>query len=138
MTEASEGVPNADVMATKRSMFDLSDDEDDNFLAAAAEASSVDKLQRDDKEAVGMTTEQAARAEKNRLKAVALKKARLAAKDIKVPDHITGEKATAAGQGAKKPVEVVDTGAGFFIEEDDVGEMTQAVEKPAPIIEPDR
>jgi len=124
-------------MATKRSMFDLSDDEDDNFLAAAAEASSVDKLQRDDKEAVGMTTEQAARAEKNRLKAVALKKARLAAKDIKVPDHITGEKA-AAGQGAKKPVEVVDTGAGFFIEEDDVGEMTQAVEKPAPIIEPDR
>ena len=124
-------------MATKRSMFDLSDDEDDNFLAAAAEASSADKLQRDDKEAVGMTTEQAARAEKNRLKAVALKKARLAAKDIKAPDHITGEKA-AAGQGAKKPVEVVDTGAGFFIEEDDVGEMTQAVEKPAPIIEPDR
>ena len=86
-----------------------------------------------------MSADQAARAEKNRLKAVALKKARLMSKDIAAPAHITGEKQSES-LAVKKPVEVVDTGAGFFIDEEDeeLAEATQTKEKPAPIIEPDR
>jgi len=131
-------------MATKRSMFDLSDDED--FVQAVDETSKPV-----DQEVVavpktsgtpGMTSDQLARAEKNRLKAVALKKARLmTALDtgIKAPKHITGEdKADTSSQDRKK--ETIDTGAGFFIDDEDDDLLAAAVvqEKPAPIIDPDR
>jgi len=145
--------------APKRSMFDLSDDggsdsDADDALLLAAEAAERDQPVDDrlqprppvtedtsPNEKPKMTSDQAARAEKNRLKAVALKKARLASKEIRAPDHITGENGPSSSQGneAKKKAEVVDSGAGFFIdEEEEEGLASQAVEKPAPIIEPDR
>ena len=74
---------------------------------------------------------------------MALKKARLASKEIRAPDHITGENGPSSQQNeaAKKKAEVVDSGAGFFIDEEEefgLDGASQAVEKPAPIIEPDR
>jgi len=132
--------------ASKRSMFDLSDDEDeDDALLVAASQEVEERPEEPDQTGSKMTADQSARAEKNRLRAVALKKARLMSKEIAAPAHITGETQTGkeagkTGAAGKKPAESVDTGAGFFIDEEDeqTQPITQTREKPAPIIEPDR
>merc|ERR1711997_291853 len=77
---------------------------------------------------------------RNRMKALALKKARLIANPYPNPkakeDFLTGEKQT-----KEKETKLVDSHAGFFIEETEGGETsssTVAEPMPAPIIEPDR
>jgi len=83
-----------------------------------------------------MTNYQKDRAEKNRMKAVALKQARLQAhpyskKEMKT---VTGEKIT-----KEKEKKLIDGGGGFFIEEDDENdEPLKIVEVPAPIMPPDQ
>ena len=80
---------------------------------------------------------QKSRAEKNRMKAIALKKARLSAQPYPDPKHenLLGEK---LNQGKEK--KIVDTKAGFFIEEENPEDAVQGTleDMPAPIIEPDR
>ena len=131
-------------MATKRSMFDLSDDED--FVAAACATPNKTESEAEPQPAKAMTTDQSARAEKNRLKAVALKKARLMTaldSGIQAPKHITGEDPKEPSNKETGKKETIDTGAGFFIDEDDeafggAADGPVLNEKPAPIVEPDQ
>uniref|UniRef100_A0A667WX36 Xeroderma pigmentosum, complementation group A n=1 Tax=Myripristis murdjan TaxID=586833 RepID=A0A667WX36_9TELE len=73
-----------------------------------------------------------AKIERNRQRALMLRQARLASRPL------------AAGEGATsaKVSKTIDSGAGFFIEEDEDGEEEEGVQKkvvhqPAPVIEPD-
>lgn len=111
-------------MSEEDNLFE--DDIDESFLLAASTST--------------LTDAQKNRAEKNRLKAVALKKARLLTKpDQEQQDFLTGDKL----EKKRKKVEtkLVDTNAGFFIEETP-GEVVEAKEEskplPAPVLEPDR
>ena len=110
----------------KTSMFDLPE------VEVKSEPSTSSKL----------TLYQKARAEKNRLKAMTLKQARLLSrpyqdpKSSKMRDVATGDKIG----GMDKTKKVVDSGAGFFIEDDeeDALDPDKFTSLPAPIIEPDR
>ena len=119
-------------------MFDIPDDDDDLLAAAAAEEPPAMSFPPDDGSG-GMSQAQADRAEKNRLKAVALKKARLMTaldSGIQAPKHITGEDPKPE---TSKKTETIDTGAGFFIdEEDEDSQGVPAAPLLAPIIDPDR
>jgi len=116
--------------ATDDNFFD--DGADDELLAASEDASASPKV-------TSMTTAQKSRSEKNRMKALALKKARLIANPYPNPkskeDFLTGEKIT-----KEKETKLVDTNAGFFIEETEGGETstTLAEPLPAPVVQPDR
>ena len=75
------------------------------------------------------------------MKAIALKKARVSAQPYPNPkaENILGEKLISQ----KKEKQLVDTKAGFFIEEDDKDPNAQSLQgniepMPAPVIEPDR
>jgi len=107
-------------------MEDFFDDNADEDLLAAVEGPSKP-----------LTDAQRSRAEKNRMKAIALKKARVSAQPYPNPkaENILGEKLNSQ----KKEKQIVDTKAGFFIEEDD-NELFQGNTEPmpAPVIEPDR
>jgi len=86
-----------------------------------------------------MTAAQKSRAERNRMKAVALKKARLITHPYPNPnskeDFLTGEKIS-----KEKETKLVDTNAGFFIEETEGGETSSTLAEPipAPVVQPDR
>ena len=111
------------IMESQEDFFDDSADAD---LLAAVEGPSRP-----------MTDAQRSRAEKNRMKAIALKKARISAKPYPDPkaENVIGEKLNAG----RKEKQLVDTKAGFFIEEDDTDNFQGNVEPlPAPVIEPDR
>ncbi len=76
------------------------------------------------------------------MKAIALKKARLSAQPY--PDPKSGKEDFLTGEKIKKVKEtkLVDTNAGFFIEEVDDDELASASQpsepRPAPVVEPDR
>jgi hypothetical protein len=98
----------------KASIFDDDDDEEllklvefDENPASTSETSS------------GLSEGQKSRAEKNRLKALALRKARLTARPYPEPKKFVDPLDEAAGSSSKKAeTKLVDTNAGFFIEED--------------------
>jgi len=110
------------------SIFD--DGFDDDLLAASEHTST---------KATSMTEAQKSRAERNRMKAMALKKARLISNPYPNPkareDFLTGEKVT-----KEKETKLVDTNAGFFIEETEEGESSSTLAEPipAPVVQPDR
>ena len=86
-----------------------------------------------------MSINQKSRAEKNRLKALSLKKARLIQpkNDQARIDSLTGEEIKA---GPKDPPKQIDSGAGFFIEEEEEGGDDRAKIQtiPAPFMESDK
>jgi len=112
---------------------DCFDDDFDNDLLVAAESNEAKDVSQK------ISDSQKARAEKNRMKAIALKKARLSAQPYPDPkkkeDFLTGEKVKET-----KETKLVDTNAGFFIEETDGPEGQQVISEPlpAPVIEPER
>merc|ERR1719216_834730 len=101
-------------------------------------------LAADQGESSRLSEAQKSRAEKNRLKAIALKKARLSAQPYPDPkkksatdsknDLITGESVG----NSKAETKLIDTNAGFFIEEsEDEPKATPTMEcLPAPVREP--
>jgi len=103
-------------------------------------------LAADQGESSRLSEAQKSRAEKNRLKAIALKKARLSAQPYPDPkkksatdsknDFITGESVG----NSKAETKLIDTNAGFFIEEsEDEPKATPTMEcLPAPVVEPER
>merc|ERR1712001_153943 len=103
-------------------------------------------LAADQGESSRLSEAQKSRAEKNRLKAIALKKARLSAQPYPDPkkksatdsknDLITGESVG----NSKAETKLIDTNAGFFIEEsEDEPKATPTMEcLPAPVVEPER
>ncbi len=115
------------------SSSDLFDEDGDELLMNVVEGASQ------------MTEAQKTRAEKNRLKAIALKKSRLARTTPysdasgaeKKKDFLTGDEVQKT-----KETKLKDTNAGFFIEEEEGGDDDDfdqiAKEIPAPVVEPDR
>ncbi len=103
----------------KKSIFDLGEDDGEDQAEQVKEekgmsSSCLNKFQRD-------------RAEKNRQKALTLRQARI---------NETGVTAKANLEKQKVPI---DSGAGFFIEDEDEDEECRPLEsRPAPIVEPDR
>lgn len=103
-------------------------------------------LAADQGESSGLSEAQKSRAEKNRLKAVALKKARLSAQPYPDPkqksaadsknDFITGESL----KTSKAETKLIDTNAGFFIEESEDEPRAKPTMEclPAPVVEPER
>jgi len=111
----------------------FNDGADDDLLAASEDTNP---------KVTSMTAAQKSRAERNRMKAVALKKARLIANPYPNPkskedfEKVTGEKIN-----KEKETKLVDTNAGFFIEETEGGENSTAAfaePLPAPVVIPDR
>ena len=124
-------------------LFDDVDDNDDELLLLATDHAEQETSSKPSSQTVELSEAQKQRAEKNRLKALSLKKARLASR----PYPETKKFVDPLDEGnAKKPgqheIKLVDTNAGFFIEED-VNEPGGHVEfeverEPAPVLEPDR
>lgn len=132
----------------KRSMFDLEEDqvkaEEDIKQETAEAATSASTSSKS-----GLTAAQRARAERNRLKALTLKQARLISRGggssqsgenthKVVIDTLTGDRTDIT-----KEKRVVDSGAGFFIEDEEEGAedddaRVNLADVPAPILEPDR
>ena len=126
----------------------LFDEDDDLMIAATSTASETETAPKDDEVKIEPKTEEAptdltmaqkARMEKNRLKAMSLKQARLqmrpsSSKD-QSRDSVTGEKVIHV-----KEKKVVDSGAGFFIdeEEEEAFDPANVKELPAPILKPDQ
>jgi hypothetical protein len=113
------------------SVFD--DVDDHEFLLAAESLEETSSSQ--------MTEVQKARAEKNRLKALSLKKARLTARPYPEPKkHV--DPLDEGKKSSQHETKLVDTNAGFFIEEDPEGPddhlELELDREPAPVIEPDR
>ncbi|TRY71992.1 hypothetical protein TCAL_03958 [Tigriopus californicus] len=118
----------------------LFDDDDDLLEGVAVEEISVPNPTSTPP--VPLTMSQKARMERNRLKAKSLKQARLMARPYannpgSSRDQVTGEKLIRVQE--KK---LVDSGAGFFIEETSEGsdaiDPSTFVQLPAPIIKPDQ
>lgn len=146
----------ATAAAKKRSLFDIEDgdqidnsngDEVDQLLLATTTTTSLTSTSPPPVVVPEMTAHQRTRADKNRVKALALKKARVVA----ARNHgearrclLTGEVLTATSGSSAAPTKkaVVDTKAGFFIDEDEGPEGAAAPHLPeapaAPILGPDR
>jgi len=103
------------------------DDDDDDF----------NELLQETSEPVELSQGQIKRMEKNKLKAIALKKARLTSHPYNNSSSKTSVKATVT-----KEKKLVDSGGGFFIEEDEDDKVdtreTVIAELPPPIMPPDQ
>lgn len=110
--------------------FDFSDD--DEFVAAIAEEESSSK-ETGEKRVLSQTEKD--RAERNRLKALTLKKSRV----LSHPYLKNKESSGKTGNTHKAPKQV-DTGGGFFIEEDEENEQLppKYIEGPAPFLPHER
>uniref|UniRef100_UPI003AAB848D DNA repair protein complementing XP-A cells n=1 Tax=Centroberyx gerrardi TaxID=166262 RepID=UPI003AAB848D len=103
----------------------------DSLESAELDAAGPDPESRPKAEPVPLSAAMRAKIERNRQRALMLRQARLASRPL------------AAGEGATsaKVSKTVDSGAGFFIEEEEDGEEEQrarkVVHQPAPVIEPD-
>ena len=106
-------------------------DDDDGELDAMLAAESEEKISS---EKILLSTDQRARAEKNKLKALALRKARLQAAPYAKDRNVEKQK-------RKEDKKLVDGGGGFFIEEDDDEERAGdnvAESHPPPLMPPDQ
>jgi DNA-repair protein complementing XP-A cells len=108
---------------------------EDGFSDSELEGDMVEMLEKETagRETAGQVV--VGRAEKNRLKAVALKRARLEAR----PYSAAGGE---GGRGAKKEKKLVDGGGGFFVEEDEAeaeaGRARVVTAAPPPLLPPDQ
>ena len=88
---------------------DFFDDDADDELLAAAEAESQSEPRAESSKSVSITSAQKNRAEKNRMKALALKKARLIANPYPTPkskeDFVTGEKISKVNKSTVPPLD---------------------------------
>jgi len=113
--------------------------EDDADFEKACNSFKSNVCSHEDRPKTPMTLVQKSRSEKNRLKALKLKQARLQAhpygQDKSPGKTVTGEKILRVQE--KK---VIDSGAGFFIEEEEDGDIVppKIVSIPAPIMPPDQ
>eukprot|EP00095_Tigriopus_kingsejongensis_P010020 snap_masked-scaffold1048_size67263-processed-gene-0.16 protein:Tk10020 transcript:snap_masked-scaffold1048_size67263-processed-gene-0.16-mRNA-1 annotation:"dna repair protein complementing xp-a cells-like protein" len=133
-----------------RSLFALDEDENVEPPPPSPEADELFEDPDDDLLAVveseagpsstSLTLSQKARMERNRMKALTLKQARLMARPY--PEKKEAERNSVTGEKVVRVSEkkVIDSGAGFFIEEDESEPLdpTQFVQRPAPILEPDQ
>ena len=106
-------------------------DDDDGELDAMLAAESEEKISS---EKILLSNDQRARAEKNKLKALALRKARLQAAPYAKDRNVEKQK-------RKEDKKLVDGGGGFFIEEDDDEERAGdnvAESQPPPLMPPDQ
>ena len=135
-----EGTEDSHIAATAIDDDDGLFEEDDSALLEVA--SDVVKKEEEDEEKdtrSELTISQKARMEKNRLKALSLKQSRLQARpesSTDKRDNVTGEKIVKVQE--KK---VVDSGAGFFIDEEEAAaedDPANYKELPAPILKPDQ
>ena len=115
------------------SIFDdpVFSDDDDGELGAMLAAEAEEKISS---EKILLSNDQRARAEKNKLKALALRKARLQAAPYAKDGNVEKQK-------RKEDKKLVDGGGGFFIEEDDDEERAGdhvAESHPPPRMPPDQ
>ena len=106
-------------------------DDDDGELDAMLAAEAEEKISS---EKILLSNDQRARAEKNKLKALALRKARLQAAPYAKDRNVEKQK-------RKEDKKLVDGGGGFFIEEDDDEERAGdnvAESHPPPLMPPDQ
>jgi len=94
----------------KQSIFDDDDEDFLNLVESGEDSTSAPSS--------GMSEGQKSRAEKNRLKALALKKARLTSRPYPEQKKFVDPLDDLAGPSKKSETKLVDTNAGFFIEED--------------------
>ncbi len=98
----------------KQSIFD---DDDEDFLNLVESGEDPTSTLAPSSSS-GMSEGQKSRAEKNRLKALALKKARLTSRPYPEQKKFVDPLDELAGPSKKSETKLVDTNAGFFIEED--------------------
>jgi DNA-repair protein complementing XP-A cells len=117
--------------------------DDDGDIAAAADVGVEIKTEADES---ALSRGQKERMERNRMKAVNLKRSRLMAKKAakKPYEKVTGnEDKSVLGRGRKEEKRLIDTKNGFFIEEADSEDEAEEAKKkvtslPAPILKPDQ